>query len=480
MIERLKAFLGRRGVDLETFGAVFDIGSRDGLQAVELAGLFPNAQVVAIECNPSTLGRCRENVAAHPRVKLIEKAINAYTGRCQFHPIDSARTVTTWPDGNPGASSLFLATGDYPVEQYAQTTIEVDCIRLDDLCGELGTDVIDLAWMDLQGAELLALQSAGGLLARTRYIYTEVSHRALYQGQCLFDDVDKFLKARGFRCCTTIDRNRWQQDLIYENTRHLIDAMIPLGPDERDTVELSVRSVRTLVADVRHIYLVCAEDPGIPGVRYVDERSFAFDKTAVERSIGSAKRPGRYLQQLLKLYFQRVHRCALEHVLAVDADTVFLQPCRFIDAGRPVFNFGDRSEPAFFEHMRRLHPQLQRMMAYSGITHAMVLKRAWLRELHEAVAAHHSGAPLWESYLECIDPAEGERGASEAEIYFNFCLMSHARDVTIRGLDWVSTGDLAALAGKRPDYVSLARELRSGPIDRLQLQAQFASRTGAA
>jgi len=145
-----------------------------------------------------------------------------------------------------------------------------------------------------------------------------------------------------------------------------------------------------------------------------------------------------------------------------------------------VLNFGDRSEPAFFEHMRRLHPQLQRMMAYSGITHAMVLKRAWLRELHEAVAAHHSGAPLWESYLECIDPAERERGASEAEIYFNFCLMSHARDVTIRGLDWVSTGDLAALAGKRPDYVSLARELRSGPIDRLQLQAQFASRTGSA
>ena len=37
--------------------------------------------------------------------------------------------------------------------------------------------MIDLLWIDLQGAELLALQSAGGLLEKTRYIYIEVSHR---------------------------------------------------------------------------------------------------------------------------------------------------------------------------------------------------------------------------------------------------------------------------------------------------------------
>lgn len=219
MIRRLAAFLGRRAVDLGSFGAVFDIGARDAMQAVELAGLFPNAQLVTIECNPNTLELCRRNVAPHPRITLVEKAINSYTGRCQFHPIDSARTVTSWPDGNPGASSLFRATGDYPPEQYVQTTLEVDCIRLDDLCRQLGIRVMDLIWMDLQGAELLALQSAGALLDETRYIYTEVSHRAIYTGQCLFDEVDAFLKGRGFRCCTTINRDRWQQDLIYENMR---------------------------------------------------------------------------------------------------------------------------------------------------------------------------------------------------------------------------------------------------------------------
>jgi len=219
MIERLANFLSRRGVDFRTFGVIFDIGSRDGLQAIELSNIFPDANVVAIECNPATLDKCHGNISQNPRITLVDKAINAYTGRCAFYPTDPSRTITTWADGNPGASSLFVATGDYPAEKYVQNRVEVDCIRVDDLCAQLKIDTIDLIWMDLQGAELLALQSAGTLLDKVRYIYTEVSHRPIYSGQCLFDDVDAFLTARGFRLRTKIDRSRWQQDIIYENTR---------------------------------------------------------------------------------------------------------------------------------------------------------------------------------------------------------------------------------------------------------------------
>src|SRR6185295_17216396 len=107
MIERLANFLRRRGVDFASFGAVFDIGSRDGLQAVELANLFPHAKIVAVECNPATLEKCRANVAKNSRIKVVAKAINSHSGRCAFYPIDPGRTVTSWADGNPGASSLF-------------------------------------------------------------------------------------------------------------------------------------------------------------------------------------------------------------------------------------------------------------------------------------------------------------------------------------------------------------------------------------
>ncbi len=210
--------------------------------------------------------------------------------------------------------------------------------------------MIDLIWMDLQGAELLALESAGALLERTRYVYTEVSHRPIYQGQCLFDDVDAFLKARGFRCCSTVDRNNWQQDLIYENVRHLIDVMIPFEPQDRDTLEFSVRSVRSFVRNLRHVYLLGAENPSIVGVRHIDTQLFPFDKRTIQSITESATPAGGYFQQLLKLYFQLVHPASLEHVLAVDADTIFLKPCRFMDAERPILNFGDRFEPCFRAH----------------------------------------------------------------------------------------------------------------------------------
>jgi protein O-GlcNAc transferase len=220
MIGGLAKYLCSAGVDFGSFGTVFDIGSRDGRQSLQLAKLFPNATVVAVECNPETLDQCRRNAAKQPRIKLVEKAINSHTGHCRFFPIDTKRTITSWTDGNPGASSLFVATGDYPVETYAQNEIDVECTRLDDLCDQLDITAIDLIWMDLQGAELLALQSAGPFLDSVRYIYTEVSHRAIYAGQCLFDDVEAFLTSRGFKRCTQVDRERWQQDAIYVNTRN--------------------------------------------------------------------------------------------------------------------------------------------------------------------------------------------------------------------------------------------------------------------
>lgn len=217
MIEDFVAVMWRHGLDPDAVRIVFDIGSRDGEQAIELSHLFPAAHVYAVECNPETLAKCKANISSHSNITLIEKAVNSYTGRCKFYQIDTKRTITSWPDGNPGASSLFRATGDYPVERYEQNEIEVDCIRLDDLCDELRIHAIDIMWQDIQGAELLALQSAGSLLKTARYLHLEVSHRAIYDGQCMFGEVDGFLRTQGFELCTPIKNTQWQHDAVYRN-----------------------------------------------------------------------------------------------------------------------------------------------------------------------------------------------------------------------------------------------------------------------
>jgi FkbM family methyltransferase len=465
MIEGLATFLRARRTDFRTFRVVFDIGSRDGSQALQLAGLFPEAEVIAIECNAQTIEACRRKVERNPRVKLVEKAINSYTGCCDFYPIDPERTITTWEDGNPGASSLFVANGEYPVETYVQKKVEVECIRLDDLCTQQGIDAIDLIWMDLQGAELLALESAGTFLDRVRYIYTEVSHRPIYNGQCMFEDVEAFLTARGFRRCTAIDRSRWQQDAIYENTRELIDVVIPSGATDRHMVSLATRAARNFAGDVRHVYVVGAEDPQIAGTRFIDERAFPFDPAEIRQRIAPSELAETYLLQLVRLYFPLVSRGCLEHVLAVDGRTIFLNSCRFLEGGRSVFNFGDDYHARDFEHMARLHPKLHRMFAYSGNTGCMIFRRAWLDELHKDIEAQH-GAPFWKAYLNAIESHGAERGASDYELYFNFCLLFHPGELIIRRLRWREAAALDEVRTDRLDYVNL----QDGPIDLRQLE----------
>ncbi|MEP0913446.1 FkbM family methyltransferase [Leptolyngbya sp. GB1-A1] len=67
--------------------------------------------------------------------------------------------------------------------------------RLDDI-KELGC--IDFIKMDIQGAELMALENAIETLKHTSVIQCEVEFVELYKGQPLFADVDTFLRSQGF------------------------------------------------------------------------------------------------------------------------------------------------------------------------------------------------------------------------------------------------------------------------------------------
>ena len=69
----------------------------------------------------------------------------------------------------------------------------------------------------------------------------------------------------------------------------------------------------------------------------------------------------------------------------------------------PVFGASatERHEP-YFEHMRCLHPSLQRVLpGVSGVAHHMVFERSLLRRLFVMVEAHHRTS-LWRAFLGCV------------------------------------------------------------------------------
>ena len=196
---------------------IFDIGSRDCLQSIEFYNAFPNSKIYAFECNPNTLDICKTNIEPYSdRITLIEGAVCDYDGNITFYPINQTKTITTWKDGNPGASSIFTSNGKYPFETYIQDEITSKCHRLDSVMDKYSISKVDIIWMDLQGAELLALQGLGNHLQNVKYIHTEVSHKEMYSGQVMFEELHEYILSNHFVMTNSLSFAGWQEDAIYE------------------------------------------------------------------------------------------------------------------------------------------------------------------------------------------------------------------------------------------------------------------------
>jgi FkbM family methyltransferase len=196
---------------------IFDIGSRDCVQSIEFYNTFPNSKIYAFECNPNTLDICKKNIEPYSdRITLIEGAVCDYNGNIIFYPINQEKTITTWKDGNPGASSIFKSNGKYPIETYIQDEITTQCHRLDSVMDKYSIPKVDIIWMDLQGAELLALKGLGDHLQNVKHIHTEVSYKEMYTGQVMFDELNNYILSNDFIIKNKLSLQNWQEDVIYE------------------------------------------------------------------------------------------------------------------------------------------------------------------------------------------------------------------------------------------------------------------------
>lgn len=196
---------------------IFDIGSRDCVQSIEFYKEFPNSKIYAFECNPNTLEICKKNIEPYSdRITLIEGAVCDYDGSITFYPINQKKTITTWADGNPGASSIFKSNGKYTIEKYVQDEIITNCHRLDSIMKKYGISNVDIIWMDLQGAELLALKGLGNHLQNVKYIHTEVSYNEMYSGQVMFYELNNYILSNDFVIKNNLSFTGWQEDVIYE------------------------------------------------------------------------------------------------------------------------------------------------------------------------------------------------------------------------------------------------------------------------
>jgi FkbM family methyltransferase len=169
-------------------GGVLHLGAHTGQEAstYNLAGL----NVIWIEAIPDIFHKLQKNIEPFKKQRALCAILGDTNGQAVKFQISNNEAVS---------SSIFSLREESFRESFDMaTSLDGTMTRLDSLLAK--KEILSLGhWVvDLQGAELLALQGAGNLLESCKSMYIEVSTRKIYEGGVQWNELNAFLTEKGF------------------------------------------------------------------------------------------------------------------------------------------------------------------------------------------------------------------------------------------------------------------------------------------
>jgi FkbM family methyltransferase len=142
-------------------GAFVDVGAHIGYHSLKAAKkVGPSGRVLAIEPNPATVRQLRENVAASGAAQIVvwEVACSDHEGVVKLYAGGASNT------GNSSLSPNNVGGWD----RKGPPSFEVRARPLDAIVDEAGLTGVDVIKADVEGAEMLVLRGAVGVITRFR------------------------------------------------------------------------------------------------------------------------------------------------------------------------------------------------------------------------------------------------------------------------------------------------------------------------
>lgn len=189
---------------------VVHVGAHKGQEAAQY-NWWGVRKVVWIEADPSQIPGLQahlDKMSAEPRswfagltgAPITEhQIVQALVGDEDGKPTDfnlfsndgMSNSIFTRSEAADGVQPTVVETGDV-LKLHMQT--------IDTLLPRAGVPLadVDVLTLDIQGAELLALQGAEKLLGQIHYLETEISQKPFYEGGVLLSELEPWLNARGF------------------------------------------------------------------------------------------------------------------------------------------------------------------------------------------------------------------------------------------------------------------------------------------
>jgi FkbM family methyltransferase len=132
---------------------VFDVGANVGIFSVVMAGAVgDHGTVIAVEPNAANVRRLRSNLKlnAVSNVQIVEAAATNREGTLRLHLAVDAAYHSLGPVKHTDGSS---------------ESVQVDALRLDQIWQDAGSPVVSLMKIDVEGAEIPALEGSVQILA---------------------------------------------------------------------------------------------------------------------------------------------------------------------------------------------------------------------------------------------------------------------------------------------------------------------------
>lgn len=169
------------------------VGGYLGWEIERILKAYPSAEIHVFEPSRRYFRTLSERYAKSKQVFCHNFAVSDTNGTSLFHETSLAGTGSLLPMKRKADKTTWIAEGAKIAEQY-----QVNTVKLDDFA-PLADKQIDLLWCDVQGHEWNVLKGASDLLKSCKSIFLEVAvFKTMYEGQCLFDDLNSYLASKNF------------------------------------------------------------------------------------------------------------------------------------------------------------------------------------------------------------------------------------------------------------------------------------------
>jgi FkbM family methyltransferase len=168
---------------------IVEAGSHKGKDALEMARAWPDARIYCFEPNPDLFTKLTENTKKISSIARYPYALSDSSGPSEFY----------LADGKVDAVSSLLQPGKSFEQRNINFTLsKVSTITIDEWADQNSISRIDFLWLDLQGAELKALQGAKKILPTVTAAHIEANLEARYVGAPVYDELRSFMEHNGF------------------------------------------------------------------------------------------------------------------------------------------------------------------------------------------------------------------------------------------------------------------------------------------